>query len=217
MKLLFAAIFMMMSFSAAANVLTPQPNAAVAEQMQRLLGTPGARRDVQLALERYQQRSKRLLAAAARLGVPVELLALPLIESRYRNLPARANRLACCSGLWQLDAATARSLGLTVTATVDERLNPSRATDAALRFLVSLKAEFGTWPLAVAAYNLGPTRVRGIIRTSGVHDAWKLVQRRLLGSFLVKVAAASLIFEASRGPDAAQTPEVAALTGARDG
>jgi membrane-bound lytic murein transglycosylase D len=59
---------------------------------------------------------------------------------------------------------TARELGLEVGTLVDERRNPLKSTDAALRYLDRLYDEFGSWHLALAAYNSGPTRVRRILR-----------------------------------------------------
>jgi membrane-bound lytic murein transglycosylase D len=100
-------------------------------------------------------------ASLAEQGMPASLRYLPLIESGY-NPSARSRATAV--GLWQFMAGTARSLGMDVTPFVDERRNPYKSTDAAVRFLSSLRDEFGSWFLALAAYNSGPTRTRRILR-----------------------------------------------------
>jgi len=37
----------------------------------------------------------------------------------------------------------------------DERTNPQKSAQAAARYLKTLHAEFGSWPLVLAAYNAG--------------------------------------------------------------
>ena len=54
---------------------------------------------------------------------------------------------------------TARAYGLRIDAYVDERRDPVKATDAALDYLSDLYQQYGSWYLAAAAYNAGPTRV----------------------------------------------------------
>jgi peptidoglycan lytic transglycosylase D len=72
-------------------------------------------------------------------------------------------------GLWQLMPKTARRLGLEVSATRDERLDPRRATEAAVALLAENHAQLGDWPLAIAAYNAGLPLVRQI--ATGVSPA----------------------------------------------
>lgn len=94
-------------------------------------------------------------------GLPPSLRYLPLIESGYHPGVTSGARAV---GLWQLMAPTARELGLEITPLLDERRHIEKSTDAALRYLGSLHAEFDSWFLVLAAYNTGPTRVRGILR-----------------------------------------------------
>jgi len=89
-------------------------------------------------------------------GMPEELLYLALIESGFS--PTATSRLEA-SGVWQFMGETALAYGLTVDYWVDERRDPIRATDAALDYLGELYALFGSWYLAAAAYNAGPSRV----------------------------------------------------------
>ncbi len=63
---------------------------------------------------------------------------------------------------------TARAYGLRIDSYVDERRDPVRATDAALDYLNELHQRYGSWYLAAAAYNAGPTRVsRALNRHAG--------------------------------------------------
>lgn len=94
-----------------------------------------------------------LHAAEDRYGVPRDLLArIAYQESRWRDdiVSGRFVSPAGALGLMQIVPR--------FHPTVDP-LNVNAAIDYAARFLVQLKGRFGTWPLAVAAYNAGPGNV----------------------------------------------------------
>jgi membrane-bound lytic murein transglycosylase D len=110
-------------------------------------------------------------------GVPRELFYLGMIESGYAS---RARSGARAVGIWQFMPATARRYGLKVNKDVDERLDVMRSTRAAARYLKDLKDEFGSWYVAMAAYNCGEGRVRRAIRRHHTKDYWTLARRRAL-------------------------------------
>lgn len=88
--------------------------------------------------------------------LPESLRYLPIVESGYHHsITSRAG----ATGLWQLMQPTARGLGLSVDGVVDDRRDPVASTVAALDYLEELYAQFGSWYLALAAYNAGPGRV----------------------------------------------------------
>jgi membrane-bound lytic murein transglycosylase D len=112
-------------------------------------------------LDRMALRGGAVDEALAERGFPPSLRYLPLIESGY---DPRVTSRTGAVGMWQIMPATARGLGLTVNRLHDERRDVEKSTEAALRYLTSLQAEFDSWFLTLAAYNSGPTRVRGILR-----------------------------------------------------
>ena len=94
-------------------------------------------------------------------GLPMSLAFLPVVESWYS--PGAVSWVGA-AGLWQFMPMTARGLGLRVNRISDERRDPFRSTPLALDFLSGLRDQFGSWFLALAAYNGGPGRLERILR-----------------------------------------------------
>ncbi len=126
----------------------------------RFTGPSGDRFAQELARGgRYEPIIRRKLHAA---GMPEDMTYLALIESGYNP---HAYSRAAAVGLWQFMASTARGTGLRVDWWIDERRDPVRSTDGAIKFLGWLKEQFGSYYLAAAAYNGGAGRVsRGLKR-----------------------------------------------------
>lgn len=110
---------------------------------------------------RYEDYVDAELAAR---GLPPSLRYLPIIEASYYP---RADSPAGAGGLWQFMPATARWLGIEVGPLVDQRYDPYVATPRALDYLASLHEQFGSWFLALAAYNGGPGRLERILAEHG--------------------------------------------------
>lgn len=93
-------------------------------------------------------------------GVPPELIWVAEVESSFN--PAARSPVGAL-GLFQFMPATAESFGLSVSP-VDQRLDPEMNARAAAQYLRQLYQRFGSWQLALAAYNGGQGRVARLLR-----------------------------------------------------
>jgi membrane-bound lytic murein transglycosylase D len=110
-------------------------------------------------------------------GLPESLSWLPLIESGFK---VHALSKARALGLWQFIASTGYKFGLNRDYYIDERLNPIKATAAAISYLKELHQLFGDWTTVLAAYNCGENRVLHEISTQNINyldNFWDLYEK----------------------------------------
>ncbi len=132
-------------------------------------------RTVEKALEQGQRYLPTILPAFEKRKLPPELAYLPMLESMFENRADSGH----ARGLWQFTKQTAEHMGLRVSATVDERLNWRKASEAAAEYLDALGARFDyDWGLALAAYNGGPNYVDDEMRRQRRRDFFSLALRK---------------------------------------
>src|SRR5208283_5531775 len=104
-------------------------------------------------------------------GLPVELITLAQVESGFER---GARSSAGAVGIWQFTRATGKQY-MTIRGRHDDRLNPTRETEAAAKLLRSNFETLGDWPLAITAYNYG---TGGVARAAGIYggDYCQMVQ-----------------------------------------
>jgi membrane-bound lytic murein transglycosylase D len=110
------------------------------------------------------------------LGVPIDLAALPHVESSY-NPDARSHVGA--SGIWQFTRSTGRRF-MRIDHVIDERNDPFTASRAAGKLLAYNYSITGNWPMAITAYNHGLSGARRAMREFG-DDAYVDILRKYNG------------------------------------
>lgn len=110
-------------------------------------------------------------------NLPRELYYLGLIESRYEK---RIKSPVGALGPWQFLAATGREYGLIIDRYYDERTNLIKSTHAAAEYFKDLYNIFGSWELALSAYNSGEYGVIRKMRQAGTRDFYELSRRKVL-------------------------------------
>lgn len=157
--------------------------------MERALGE--ARKDLEIMRAVFRQEQ-----------LPPDMVFIVLVESAFLSEPkSRAGAV----GLWQFTPRTAQEYGLKVTKYVDERRDIRKATRAGSKYIRELILEFGAGSsvmLALAAYNLGPGKVKAAVRGAvrnpiKQRDFWYLYRARALPAetreYVPKAIAAMII------------------------
>jgi hypothetical protein len=170
-------------------------NDLVLQELNRYLGTPEGRDFMRKALVRMETYRPLLNRKIQEYQMPEELMAVPIIESGYQNLPQSENK-SWGAGLWMFIESTARNYGLRVDSTFDERLNPEILTDAAMRYISANYYRFKDYQLAMLGYNIGEHKVQEGIDKLGSRDAWSLTRNGYQGDkYLARLMAAILIMK----------------------
>lgn len=118
-----------------------------------------------------------MVKALKEAGMPEDLSWLPLIESGFK---VRALSRSRALGLWQFIPSTGYKYGLKRNAWIDERLDPPKATAAAIAYFRDLHEMFGDWATVLAAYNCGEGNVARVIRGQKINyldNFWDLYER----------------------------------------
>ena len=166
----------------------------------------GAKKGVQMWLNRINKFKKIMLPILEEEGVPPEIFYVSVIES---GLNPVALSYAQALGPWQFIASTGKVYGLEKNWFIDERMDFVKSTYAAARYLKDLKAIFDkvnpedlngeNWYLAFAAYNCGAGRVLKEIKRSNSTNFWDL--NRLPGQTRNYVPKILAIFLINKNPE----------------
>jgi membrane-bound lytic murein transglycosylase D len=153
----------------------------------------------QTQLERSYYYALPAKAIFEKQGLPRDLIYVALVESGF--MP-KARSHAKAVGMWQIIPKTGDRLGLKQDKYIDERCHPFKSAKAAADYLSFLYDTFGSWPLALAAYNAGENAVRGALDKSGLKTFWELLDNGYLPAetrdYVPKIYAAVKII---RNPD----------------
>lgn len=149
-----------------------------------------------LRLNRYRPLVEDIFAE---FDLPSDLVHLSLVESGFN--PYAYSR-AKATGPWQFMKGTGKIYGLRIDHYVDERRDPIKSTIAAARYLRDLYDLFGTWPLAMAAYNAGEGKVLRALNKAQAESFSEISRTKLIRretkQYVPRIMAATII---ARNPD----------------
>lgn len=135
----------------------------------------GIRESFIKGLARFNRYSYMVDSILAQYNLPPDIRYLPFVESTYNP---RAYSKAGAAGMWQIMPSTARTLGLQLDATIDERLDPEAATHGAARYLTESRTSLTKLahqldpsiqdseisPFVITSYNYGVNGMRRAIK-----------------------------------------------------
>ncbi len=153
---------------------------------------------LRVGTERAEPFMYEIAEALEQRGMPAELALLPIVESAFNPNAAAPGNVV---GMWQIQGATGRSLGLKQDWWYDGRRDPLASTEAALDYLATLYEMFDNdWLLALAAYNAGPGNIQKAIDRNASRDRpvdfWSLNLPSVTKEYIPKLIALSQLVAA---------------------
>lgn len=125
-------------------------------------------------------------------GLPLDLKYVPLIESA---LKPHAGSSKGAVGYWQFLKSTGRQYGLRIDSQIDERRNIFKSTRAACKYLKALEKQFGSYLLALSAYNMGEYGLKNEIEAQKSNDFFSLYLPLETQNYAFKIISAKMILE----------------------
>lgn len=131
-----------------------------------------------------------------RRGIPTELALIPIVESTYN--PNAVSPAAISTGMWQFVSSSGKRFGMIQNSDLDERKDIVKSTRAAITYLQYLHDMFGSWELAIAAYNWGEGNINTAVNNSSSRNFYDLDVRDVTHQYVPKVIALANIIQNPR-------------------
>lgn len=153
--------------------LNIKANPEILASINQILNTESARQDMRSSLDRMKTYEPTIKPLLIKNGVPADFIAIPLMESHYRNENNQKNS-ATPTGIWQITPSTAKMLGLVVNNQRDDRLDVALSSEAMGRYFKMLYVKFQDWNLVLVAFNLGDGKAAELVKSVGTKDVWTI-------------------------------------------
>lgn len=146
-------------------------------------------------MRRAGRYTEAMAATLEHAEVPTSLVMVAMAESGFN--PTVRSRVGA-AGAWQFMAGTGQVYGLEQSFWIDERFNVEKSTLAAALYLKDLRVRFGSWELALAAYNAGYGLVMTTIERHNTNNYWSLCEIEsglpyATTNYVPKIVAAALV------------------------
>jgi len=157
---------------------------------QEFLSALGSEIQVLLWMKRARRYFPYIEKKLSEMNLPDDLKYLAVAESGLRPYAVSSARAA---GVWQFVPSTGEKYGMRGNREIDERFDVFKATEGALTYLKALYEEFRSWPLAMAAYNTGETRIRKEVALQRTCDYFRLDLPLETERYVYRIAVAKII------------------------
>ena len=124
-------------------------------------------------------------------GIPDDFKYLCVIESGLKNVTSPAQ----AQGFWQFIKSTGANYGLEINDEIDMRNDVVASTEAACKYLKSLKNQFGNWTSAAAAYNCGENGLNRRLNREGVKSYYDVRLNAETSRYVFRILALKLIMQ----------------------
>ena len=124
-------------------------------------------------------------------GIPEDFKYVPLVESGLKQGVSSKG----ATGYWQFMPNTARDFGLVINDSVDQRNDLAKSTEAACHYIKALYAQFGSWTLAAAAFNVGEGSLRRSIRNQNEDNYYLLSLNAETAAYVYRIVSMKEIIE----------------------
>lgn len=124
-------------------------------------------------------------------GVPDDFKYLAVAESGLQNSISNMQAV----GFWQFVEGTGKQQNLIINQEVDERYSVERSTEAACRFFLAAKAQFGSWTLAAASFNMGTVALQSQIEKQGEKNFYDLLLNDETFRYIFRILAAKEVMQ----------------------
>jgi hypothetical protein len=169
----------------------PLENQEIRERFEKeMLITLGDRPQIILWLKRSRRYMPIIEEFLNRNGMPNDLKYVALAESALRP---HAGSNAGAIGFWQFMKDTGRIYGLRIDSSMDERRNIYTSTNAAITYFKSLYADFNSWTLAAAAFNMGEEGLKTAMLIQHETSFYRLYLPLETQRYLFRIISAKLI------------------------
>ncbi len=122
-------------------------------------------------------------------GIPDDFKYLMVAESGLTNVTSPAG----AKGYWQFMKSTAKEYGLEINDWVDERINLTKSTVAACKYLRDSYGQFRSWTLAAASYNMGRDAFKKQMLRQKEKSFYNLLLNRETSRYMYRILAFKII------------------------
>lgn len=123
--------------------------------------------------------------------IPADFKYLAVAESGLDQVVSPAKAV----GFWQIMKGTAGDFGLIVNKQVDQRYDPVRSTEAAIKYLKQAYEKFGDWTIVAASYNMGMSAAAAVLDNQKALSYYDMVMSEEPSRYVFRILALKIMLE----------------------